>query len=155
MSISTAGATELLQQDVSTPWLLLLTITHPTMPTPIRLSSDAVDTISNGQTFQHFPFDLILPDDVEGRAPQAQLRIDNTSQEIVAILRGLTTPPSLTIQIVRSATPNVVEREWIGLEWRASTIDAGFITGRLSVEDMATEEFPYVTFDGRFRALWP
>ena len=56
---------------------------------------------------------------------------------------------------MRSATPNVVEREWIGLEWRASTIDAGFITGRLSVEDMATEEFPYVTFDGRFRALWP
>ena len=119
------------------------------------LSSDGVDTISNGQTFQPFPFEITLPDDVEGRAPQAQLRIDNTSQEIIAILRGLTTPPSVTMQIVRSATPNVVEREWIGLEWRASTIDVGFITGRLTVDDMATEEFPYITFDGRFRALWP
>ena len=155
MSISTAGATELLQQDVPTPWLLLLTITHPTMPTPIRLSSDAVDTISNGQTFQHFPFELILPDDVEGRAPQAQLRIDNTSQEIIALLRGLTTPPSLTIQIVRSATPDVIEREWSGLEWRSSQYDIGAISGTLTIEDMALEEFPYITFDGRFKGLWP
>ena len=119
------------------------------------MTSDGVPTISNGETFQPFPFEMTLPDDVEGRAPQAQLRIDNTSQEIIAILRGLITPPSLTIQIVRSADPDVVEREWVGLEWRASTYDVGAITGTLTVDDLATEEFPYVTFDGRFRALWP
>jgi len=28
-------------------------------------------------------------------------------------------------------------------------------TGTLTVDDLATEEFPYVTFDGRFKGLWP
>jgi hypothetical protein len=155
VSISAAGVTELAAQDCGTAWIVLLTMTHPELPSTLRFSSDAVDTHSNGQTFQHFPFDLVLPDDVEGRTPQAQMRIDNTSQELVAMLRSLTTPPSLTIQIVRSADPNVIEREWSGLEWRSSTVDPAFITGTLTVEDMATEEFPYITFDGRFRALWP
>jgi hypothetical protein len=98
---------------------------------------------------------VTLPDDVEGRTPQAELRIDNTTQEIIALLRGLTTPPSLKIQIVRSVTPDVVEREWSGLEWRSSQYDVGAITGTLTVDDLALEEFPYVTFDGRFQGLWP
>ena len=138
-----------------TAWLVLLTLEHPELDAPIRVTSDAVATTSNGHTFQPFPFEVTLPDDVEGRAPQAQLRIDNTSQEIIALLRGLTTPPSLTIQIVRSATPDVVEREWSGLEWRSSQYDIGAITGTLTIEDMALEEFPYITFDGRFKGLWP
>jgi Domain of unknown function (DUF1833) len=155
VTITAAGVTELAAQECATAWLVLLTINHPSLTTPLRFTSDAKPTISNSQTYQSFPFEITLPDDVEGRAPQAHLRIDNTSQEVIAILRGLTTPPTVTMQIVRSAAPNVVEREWGGLEWRASTYDVGFITGTLTVDDLATEEFPYITFDGRFRALWP
>lgn len=155
MTISAAGAAELAAQECATAWLVLLTLEHPGLDQPIRVTSDAVATTSNGHTFQPFPFEVTLPDDVEGRAPQAQLRIDNTSQEIIALLRGLTTPPSLTIQIVRSATPDVIEREWSGLEWRSSQYDIGAITGTLTIEDMALEEFPYITFDGRFKGLWP
>ena len=155
MTISAAGTAELAAQECATAWLVLLTLEHPGLDQPIRVTSDAVATTSNGHTFQPFPFEVTLPDDVEGRAPQAQLRIDNTSQEIIALLRGLTTPPSLTIQIVRSATPDVVEREWSGLEWRSSQYDIGAITGTLTIEDMALEEFPYITFDGRFKGLWP
>ena len=87
---------ELAAQETGTAWLVLLTITHPGLPTPIRVTSDGVVTVHNGNTFDPFPFEVTLPDDVEGRAPQAHLRIDNTSQEIIALLRGLVTPPSLT-----------------------------------------------------------
>lgn len=155
MTFSAAGLGELAAQEIGTAWLVLLTLDHPNLDTPIRVTSDGVPTVSNGKTFEPFPFDVTLPDDVEGRAPQARLRIDNTSQEIVAVLRGMVTPASLTMQIVRSADPDVVEREWVGLEWRASTFDIGAIIGTLSVDDLATEEFPYVTFDGRFKGLWP
>jgi Domain of unknown function (DUF1833) len=155
VTLSAGGLGELAAQETGTAWLVLLTITHPGLPTPIRVTSDGVVTVHNGNTFDPFPFEVTLPDDVEGRAPQAHLRIDNTSQEIIALLRGLVTPPSLTIKIVRSADPNYVERVWSGLEWRASTYDIGAITGTLTVEDLALEEFPYVTFDGRFTGLWP
>ena len=155
MTISAAGLDELAAQETGTAWLVLLTLDHPDLDRPIRVTSDGVATTSNGEVFESFPFEVTLPDDVEGRAPQARLRIDNTSQEIIALLRGLVTPPSLAIQIVRSTNPDVVEREWAGLEWRASSWDIGAITGTLAVDDLATEEFPYVTFDGRFKGLWP
>jgi len=155
MTLSDAGVRDLAAQECGTAWLVLLTIDHPDLPNPIRVTSDGVETVSNGQTYEPFPFELTLPDDVEGRAPQARIRIDNTSQEIIALLRGLITPPLLAVQIVRASDPNIVERRWAGLEWRTSTFDIGAITGVLTIEDLATEEFPYETFDGRFKGLWP
>ena len=123
--------------------------------TPIRVTSDGVETISNGNVFAPFPFEVILPDDVEGRTPQAQLRIDNTSQEIIAVLRGLATPPVLTMQIVRSSQSRH-RRARMDRPGVARVVhDVGAITGTLTVDDLATEEFPYVTFDGRFKGLWP
>lgn len=155
MTLSATAQAELAAPETATAWLVLLTIAHAGLDQPIRLTSDGVATVSNGQVFEPCPFEATLPDDVEGRAPQAQLTIDNTSQTLIALLRGLTSPPALTLQIVRATDADTIEREWSGLEWRASTYDVGVITGQLGVEDLATEEFPYLTFDGRFRGLWP
>ena len=155
MTLTAAGIAELSAQETGTAWLVLLTIDHPDLDEPIRITSDAMATASQGFIFEPFPFEITLPDDVEGRTPQASLQIDNTSQEIIALLRGMTTPASLTIQIVRSADPNVVEREWAGIEWRSSQYDVAAITGTLTIDELAAEEFPYITFDGRFKGLWP
>ena len=154
MALSSTGVTELSGQEIGTAWLVLITISHADLPTPIRVTSDAVATVSNGNTYTPFPFEVILPEDAEGRTPYAQLRIDNTTKEIAAALRGLTSPPTVTIQIVRSSAPDTVERSWTGLRWKSSTIDVGVVTGTLSIDDVAHEEFPYVTFDGRFPGLW-
>lgn len=155
MTLSSIGIAEVSAQETGTAWLVLLTIDHDDLPNPIRVTSDGVATVSNGNTFSPYPFLVTLPDDTEGRAPQAQLQIDNTTQEIIAALRALVSPPSLMIQIVRASAPNVVEREWVGLQWRASSYDIGMITGTLGIEDLAMEEFPYYTFDGRWPGLWP
>ena len=104
--MSPTGVAELSAQECRRPpgWCCSPS-THPELDQPIRVTSDGVETMSNGNVFAPLPFEVTLPDDVEGRTPQAQLRIDNTSQEIVAILRGLATPPVLTIQIVRCEQP--------------------------------------------------
>lgn len=151
-----SAVAELSAESTDTAWLVLLKIDHPDLQgQPILVTNDAVPTISNGLVFSPFPFSAILPDDVEGRPPQAQLQIDNTTQEIIAVLRGLITPPTLTIQIVRSINPDIVEYEWVGLEWSASSYDKNTITGTLSMIDLTEEEFPYVTYDSRWRGLWP
>jgi hypothetical protein len=154
VTLTRAGLYDVSGQECGTAWICLITISHPELLPSIRITSDAVATISNSYLFSPFPFSIILPDDSDGTAPQAQFQIDNTSQEVIAVLRGLLTPPSLTIQIVRSENTNVIEREWQGLEWKTSQYDVGMITGTLSVDDLATEEFPYVTFDGRFKGLF-
>lgn len=155
MPLSGAGVQEVSQQDTSTAWIVLVTINPPTRDAPIMVTSDSVPTISQGNVFEPFPFIVTLPDDVEGRSPQAQIRIDNTSEQIIAKLRGLTSPATVTVQVVRASDPDVIEREWTEIEWVSSDYDVGTITGSLAVNDLSTEEFPYVTFDGRFKGLWP
>lgn len=150
-----SAAEELAAEHVASAWLVLVTLEHPDLEAPLRFSSDAVDTVSQGHTFSPMPFRITLPDDVEARAPRAQLQVDNTSQEVIAALRGLVEPLAVTLQIVRSSAPDVVEREWQGLEWRASSYDVAAVSGALGVDDMASEEFPFETFDTRFPGLFP
>lgn len=155
MPLSAAAVAEASAQETGTAWLALLVLDHADLPAPIRVTSDAVATISGGQTYSPFPFQVTLPDDTEGRAPQAQITIDNTSKEIIAALRALTSPPTLTIRVVRASAPDVVEREWVGLEWSSSQYDIATITGTLTVDDLAREEFPPITFDAtRFPGLF-
>ena len=95
MTLTDTATRELAAQDCGTPWLVLLEIGHPQLPAPLRLTSDAVATLSNGASYEPFPFEVTLPDDAEGRAPRAQIRIDNTSQEIVmSISHRRRSPPA-------------------------------------------------------------
>lgn len=73
MSITEAGLNELAAPETGTAWLVLLTLEHPGLDRPIRVTSDGVATLSNGVVYDPFPFEVTLPDDVEGRAPQARL----------------------------------------------------------------------------------
>ncbi len=154
MPLTSAAVTELSAEEVENAWIVLLTILHDDLQAPIRMTSDGAPTIHDGYVYTPFPFELSLPDDVEKQAPIAALRIDNTNQQIIADLRGLEAAPRINIKIVRSADPNVIEREYDGLELRGESYDVGSITGKLTVEDWSTEEFPYETFDGRWVGLW-
>lgn len=71
MTLTGAATRELAAQDCATPWLVL-EISHPQLPAPLRLTSDGVATISNGASYEPFPFEVTLPDDAEGRARRAQ-----------------------------------------------------------------------------------
>ncbi len=155
MVISAIAAEEMSAEETGTAYLTLLTISHPDLGTPIRFTSDNVNTVSNSNTFVPFPYNITLPDDTEGQIPEAQLVIDNTSTEIIAILRQLTSPPIITLQVVRSADTDYIERQWTGLEWRSTSHNPDTITGKLTVENLTTEEFPPLTFDESWDGLYP
>jgi len=126
-----------------------LTVTELARPWPLKVIFDNIllgKPLPRAMTFLH---GLLLMGKTTAVVAVSSLIV------VIALLRGLASPPSVTLQIVRSADPNVVEREWVGIEWRSSQYDVGVITGTLTVDDLATEEFPYVTFDGRFKGLWP
>ncbi len=154
MPLSAAAVEELSAEEVGGAGIVLLTIQHVDRQAPISVTSDGAPTIHDGYVYTPFPFEISLPDDVEKQAPIASLRIDNTNQQIIADLRGLESAPKVNIRVVRSADTNVIEREYDGLELRGASYDVGSITGKLTVEDWSTEEFPYETFDGRWVGLW-
>ena len=82
--------------------LVFLTITHPELSTAIRVVSDAVDYVWNGETYIGFPFDISLISDGDG-PPKARLSVQNVDRRIGEAVRGLSTPPRLRIDVLAAS----------------------------------------------------
>jgi hypothetical protein len=139
--------------------ILLLTITDPSLTEDIRISTDATQrveetatavvygTISNGETFYFIPLAIKLPDDVDEGPQSMTVQIDNVSRELVAVVRGLTTPPSVNVDIVLSSDTNTVVGSWPEFLLTNIRTDAQTISGELVLEILINEPFPAGTFN--------
>ena len=86
-----------LEREASPDALLaFLTVTHPRLVEPIRLVSDVLDYLRDGQTFVGLPFGFVAVTDEE-RAPVTQLTVQNVDRRIGEALR--TMPDRATVQL--------------------------------------------------------
>jgi len=146
MPISDALKEDAFSQESDLPLVLIL-IEHDDLSTPIRCVNNKVDITSNGKIFTAFPFEIILPDASEDAPPRAKLRINNVSREIGQAIRTVMTPPSLTIQVVRQDTPDVVEAEFVGMSLTNVTYDSLVVEADLMFEDLTREPYPSLRFN--------
>lgn len=138
--------------------ILLLTISHPNLATPLRISSDATQrlavsdtdivygTSSRGLDFVFLPLSLNLPVDSEQEAPRTTISMDNIDRSMVPIIRSLTSPPTLTIELVMSCSVGVVEATFPDFELTGIKYDALTISGTLALDMFVTEPFPAGSF---------
>lgn len=132
--------------------VLLLTITHEDLPSPIRLSSDPTarlstdpllyGTVSRGNQFLFLPFSAILPDDKDESPPQARLVIDNVDRQMIPVLRSTSTPAKVMMEMVLASSPNAVEIQFPELDLVSADYDAQSITISLQVDALMTEPYP-------------
>ena len=154
------GLSSLMQQslyaaETGEAFIILLTLSHDDMPAPVRVTSDEVTTVSNGESFVPFPFDIVLPNDIDSKSYRAKLTIDNIDRQIVQAVRSLTTAPSVLIQIVRAAAPDTVEAQFVDFKLTNVSYDAYRVEGHLTVEDFTAEPFPAALFSpGLFPGLF-
>ena len=142
-TLSSAALQALYSQETGTAFLILLTISHPTLAAPLFFTSDGVQTVSRGNAYLPFPFQLTIPDDQDQQLPQAQITIDNVDRSIVTAIRNMgTVPASILIEIVTSSTPDSVEFASGALTLRDVNYDAMTVTGTLSFEAILAEPFP-------------
>lgn len=139
------------QQAINAPetgeaFIVLLTIDHPGFTQPIRVSSDAVDTVSRGNTFIAFPFTLSLPDDTDDRPPRARLSIDNIDRQVIQAIRSINSAPSVLIEIVRGADPETVEAAFPDFQMREIGYDVVVVEGVLALEELEGEPYPARVF---------
>lgn len=135
--------------------IMLLTIDHEGLPAPILISSDATQrvretdreviygTVSRGEEFLFFPFEMVLPSDEEGGVPNVRLSIDNLTAEITDAVRELTSPPVILFEVVMMADPDVVEMSLpdfllTDVEWTRERI-----TATVSMDMLLTERMGY------------
>lgn len=152
---SLAARMALNAQETGEAFLILLTLSHPAMQEPLRVTSDAVETQSRGESFAPFPFELTLPDDDGNGAPQARLAIDNVDRQIVRALRELGSAPFVLMEIVRAADPDTVEARFVDFRLTDITYDSRVVEGILGIEDFTSEPYPANVFSpGLFPGLF-
>lgn len=145
-SLSQLARQALFAPETGEAFLVLLTISHPGLEQPIRITSDAVDTQSRGLGFIAFPFDIVIPDDTEGASPRARVTIDNIDRTIVAAVRSMNAPATVLIEIVRAADADTVEAAFPDFRLINVSYDARTVSGDLAIEDFTAEPWPASRF---------
>jgi hypothetical protein len=146
MPISDALKQDAWQSESNLP-LVLIEIDHDSIVDgTIRLVNNKVNIMSGGEEYIGFPFEIILPDSKADAPPTAKIRIDNVSREIGQAIRSISTPPLVTIKVVRQETPDVLEAELSGMYLTNVSYDAMSVEADLMFEDLTRETFPAYTF---------
>ena len=133
-----------------------MTINHPSLPSPIRLSSDPTQlisespleygTISNGQIFLFHPFSISLPDDVGEKAPTSQIQIENVSRKLISLIRSAESKATVDIDLVLASSPNAIEISFPRFDLNRAPYNADTITLELSMDSLTSEPYPSGTF---------
>lgn len=147
--------------------IILLTLNHPSFAEPIRVSSDNTarlevlptgviyGTVSRGDTYYFFPFQLTLPTDQEGALPRGSLAIDNVSRELTETIRSIGDPLTVDIELVLSSDLDHVEVQFMQFELVRVSYDDSVITGELVLDNLEGEAYPAMRFDPvRFPGLF-
>jgi hypothetical protein len=154
-ALSNAAKQAIYAQSTKEAFILLITISHESFTEDLRVSSDPMELLVNagvngvmsrGQEYPYCPFMINLPAQDDTGVAKASISIDNVSREIVAALRRATSALSITIEIVLSSDPDIVEVSVQDFKLDRATYDALTISGDISVQYFDLEPFP----QGRF-----
>lgn len=136
-------------------FILMVTINHPNLETPIYVNSDVVDYMYGGNRFIGCAFNLKLPTDDDQPPPKAQVSIRNVDAVIGLTILSLTSAPIFSVDLVaKSSFTDDVPRQPIGtpavlLSAQGLTLqnvqcDEMQISADLVGFDISTENFPAI-----------
>jgi len=145
-SLSSSAVAAVNAQETGEVFLILLTIDHDDLAEPIRVVSNNQDVTSNGNTFVGYPFEISLPQDDAEQVPTTRIRIDNVDRRIVDTIRLVSSPPTMTLQVVLASTPDTVELSFGNMTLREVEYDALVVEGTVQYEDVLHQAFPYHRF---------
>jgi hypothetical protein len=147
-------------------WVFLITVEHEALEDgPERFSSNATErlsddplrygTTSRGNVYEFLPLSMVLPDDSEGVPPALKLVLDNVLRQAVPLLRSITTPAAVTVEMVLASDPDTVEVSYPAFDLVNSDYDAQGVSIDLTVNALANEPYPAGTFTpGGFGGLF-
>lgn len=147
--LSAPAMSALMAQVTDEAFLVLITFTHVPTSETYRCVLNTEDIVSNGETFTATYFEFTLPE-TSDRAPQGcQIAVDNVDQRLVGLLRSITEPLQVLVQLVLASSPDTIEMELPDLVLREADWDSSKITGTLVSEDPLNQKFPGNIYDPR------
>lgn len=140
---STEARAALYAQQTRAVFLSLLTIDHEDMATPVRYVNDLVDIVSRGETYRAFPINPPMPASVPGELQQVEFVVDNINREMIATIRGISTPATITEELILASTPDVVQAGPWALDLIGAVYDAYQIKLTVASEALWNEPYPH------------
>ncbi|MFO1126382.1 MAG: hypothetical protein U1E25_14635 [Methylocystis sp.] len=129
----------------------LVTITHPSLAVPVRLSSDPTErlsvdplrygTRSGGNEFEFVNLSAIVPDDRKGTPPRVALILENVGFDVIEVAQSFTNIATAAIDLVLASAPNLVIQSYRGLRIVRCSFDEASATFDLSREPFVSEPF--------------
>ena len=113
-----------------------------------RVVNNLEDVTSRGQVFQAYPFSLNLQVDDGEKVPEIQIVIDNVDERLTTGIRGFLEAPTVKIELISSAQPDVIEKTIDFLRMESVTYDAMSIQAKLVSHNMLAKKFPAEVYDG-------
>lgn len=151
-------------QETTEVIIVLVTIDHDFLADPLRFSSDPTTlvsstpllykTVSRGDDYFFVPMEVTLPDEADGTALQSKLRVSNVGREQITLLRSVSTPASVTLEVVLASDPDTVAVTLPVLDLAGANWDADAVELSLTIEAMDKEPYPSGNYDpSHFPAL--
>lgn len=137
--------------------VFLLTITHPLLDDPIRLSTDPTTritevplvygTVSRGETFIYVGMKITVPDDKDRSPPSSRITIFDIDQDTIALIRAVSSPPpSVKMEMVLADNPDVVEIDIPKLEIISADYTREVVTLECVIDMLVSESYPAHSF---------
>jgi phage-related protein len=88
LPISSAAIQEKNKLYTDKPWITLIQIDIPGVDDPVRVTSNNINTVWNGNTYVPFPFEIDeITDTSNGEVPHVDVRVSNASRGMEAYLQ--------------------------------------------------------------------
>lgn len=145
--LSAAARQNLNATSADEPLLMLLEITHAQLAEPVRVVNDVQDITVEGNLYQACAFQLSLPEESDGRVPQAQLSIDNVGRELMQWLEasaGGAGSQCRVLQLLRSQ-PDVIEYD-ITLDMDGIVATQMLVTATLGYVDFLNQQAVAISY---------
>lgn len=149
--LSAAALAAMMAQETSEVFILLVTISHPSLTQPPRIASDPFEllpvagvrgVVSRGEEYVFMPFDITLPSEDETGASRAKLSIDNVGRELMQAVRSAGSSLAVDIEIVLSSDVDTPELQLKDFRLERVTYDAFTVSGDITMEYFDLEPFP-------------
>ena len=150
----------MLSPDAQDSLAVLLTFTGTGIATPVRICDSYTQRIaglttddevvhgivSRSNSFIYIPFQITMPDEQVASAPRCQITMFDVTRYLTPVLRAISNPPNVLIELVMRATPDTVEIAFSGFQMGGVTYNKDQVTAELVVQSLAAEPFPAHTF---------
>lgn len=157
-SFSTTLVQAMNAAQTDTILLALLEISHPALTT-IRLVNNTVAVTSNGQSFQAFPFSVVLPPSGPDATPVAQVAVSNIDRQVVEAARSVAGSAAglaaASLYIVAHDDPDTRLLSFEDYRVQNLRYTAEILSFDMTLEWFENEPYPAMTFTpGRFRGVF-